>query len=380
MITSECKADERTWISPGAFVCLFVTAILLAVAAQQPTAELEPLRYELAASTMVATRLYSGSFVATDAAAVEGLEGIRDLLRQFSLTGNSRYLRYASARHATLSNGDASTSDWQLLHARLLQAQHRFAETAAVLRQLVEVEPDRIEAWLLLADALRRAGEHAEARATCMRLALVGAADIAQWCAIPLLQMAGTTTADDGRAYRIASSLNTRNADYPPALRRWTLEIIAEAAFTAGHLSEAARYYEEAMLLGESTMALRLAYADTLLRSGRNDRVLELLHADDDNIAALIRVAIASRGLGMGPDVATLKRIELAFAGLTPTAVEDVRLRDKSVYELYYKENPATALLYAAANWQQQKGPEDLALLKNAARAAQTPGAVGPRS
>lgn len=380
MITGECKADERTCFSPGAFVCLFVTAILLAVASQRPTAKLEPLRHDLAASTVVATRLYSGNAAATDVAATEGLDGIRNLLRQFSLTGDSRYLRYASARHATLSGNDATSGDWQLLHARLLQAQHRFTEAAAVLRQLVHLDADRVEVWLLLADALRRAGDHVEARATCMRLALVGAADIAQWCAIPLLQMAGTAVEDDERAYRIASRLNALNPEYPPGLRRWTLEIIAEAAFTAGHVVESARFYEQAMLLGESTMALRLAYADTLLQLGRNDKVLELLDADGDNIGALIRVAIASRGLGQGPEVAILKRIELSFAGLTPTAIQDVRLRDKSMYELYYKGNATTALLYAAANWQQQKGLEDFVLLKNAARAAQNPGAPGPRS
>lgn len=159
-------------------------------------------------------------------------------------------------------------------------------------------------------------------------------------------------------------------------MQRWSAEVAAEAAALAGHQDKATAIYRRLVDDGASSFSARLAYADLLLQRRQADAVLRLLAADVGRLPAQVRIAIAMKLRGDTPDPRLHTAINDTFRDMSADRVADLRLRDRAVFELYYNEDPQLALRYALANWQQQKGPEDLSLLREAAIAANDVGSL----
>lgn len=327
-------------------------------------ADLAPVEYTLASETALTTSQPVGVKPLDLSAAGDDAErfaAARLHLRQFSETGNARYLGYAHATIGTMRN--SNKPELLLLKARIQQSRHEFTAAAETLKPLLEERSSPAEAWLLATDSLRRAGDVGQARKGCVSLALSGRPELSHWCAIQVLQSSG----NDERAFILAREGLTVINEPGSDLHRWALEITADTAARIGENALAVSLYRQALETGLENFATRLALADVLLQQGEADAVLELLDGHEENVAALIRMAIAKKIAGSGADDQMIERIEASFSGMTPGTLDDPRLRDRAIFELRFNEDVTLALDYTIANWQQQKGPEDFDLLRETA-------------
>lgn len=343
----------------GVIACIVATLVVAAVASENRSAGPKPVVYSLPELRILASPGFDAHSV-TDP---------RILLERFYQSGDGRYLNYT---RAALVAREARTVADGLVQIRLDSAAHRFRSAANRARKLLAEEPYNTEARLLRADALRRVGDVDAARRDCLALALVSDAVVGQWCAVQILLSEGR--AQD--AHQLARKLLVTPIRTGTATDRWSAEIAAEAAAQAGSFDAAAEIYEQLTSSTEAALSARLAYADLLLQQRRSDAALELLAKDTARLAAQVRVAIAmkQRRQTMGPGLRSA--IDAAFAGMSPDMTSDLRLRDRAIFELRYTADLQLALRYALANWQQQKGPEDLTLLADAANAAKDASAL----
>jgi hypothetical protein len=346
----------------GLVFAVLATAALLVLARPSELPGRVAVSYDLTDETALAATAGSGEALPGGQV---GIGKVRALLRQFALSGHARYLRYAEAALAETA-GVAPAAEALLLHARIQQANHEFDGAAATLRRALEKAPHSAEGWLLYADVLRRAGDLRAARTACLRLALAGHADLAGYCAVEIALMQG----DAEEAYRLARRQPELAGGGDAALRRWTLEVRAGAAAAAGRAEEARSLFAKAMMSGEVPFATRLAYADLLFSQGRHAAVLDVLGGDKLQVAAGVRRLASARALGISPPPDAEATLASHFASATPIDAEALSFRDRAFYELYCTGDAASALAFALANWESQKGLEDFELAKSAARAA----------
>lgn len=296
-----------------------------------------------------------------------GLEQTKTYLRRLSETGDARYLRYAKSAMNSLPDNTSGSLERFILQARILQSEHQFESAAKILQRVTATTPASREAWLLLSDTLRRSGRLPEARTACFNLALSGATTLAQWCGLQILQSTGNSQ----RAYELSKSLLPAALQLPDNAYVWALQVAGDSATGAGNLAEAIKLYERAAEFQPSTLALRLAYADLLIDAGRYSEATALLEQDRLNTSALVRILIAQKKAGKRVDADARARVEQSFADASQYPQNDTRYRDQAIWSLNFHDDPDSALEFAKRNWAQQKGNEDLDLLRTAAVAAE---------
>lgn len=287
-------------------------------------------------------------------------------LRHYARLGDARLLGYAEGALAPWQDTARPPLAIWLLRGRILQTQHRFADSATEMDRFLDVHTDSIEATLLAADAWRRAGDLGRSRAHCARLAFLGRGDLSRYCAADLFLSLG----QQQRAAMAVSSLEKDLATMPPATARWALAIAAEVAAASGDNSQATKIYERALATGDAEMSLRVAYADLLLDMGRAEEALAVLASEPEADAVLLRRAIAARRLGNPRFDEWRKRLDERFAIADRLGGDKLHLRERALFELYVAADPDAALELAIENWQRQKGSEDASLLQASARAA----------
>ncbi len=353
--------------SAGMAFCLIATIAVVMLAWQDNRTSILPVIYELQPQEVVATSL----FQVTDVSSVRGRQyqqsgaRARTELVRFSESGHSRHLRYAKLILSSSTLQQKEPLEYALIQSRILQAEHKFVEAAELLRPALDKSPSSIEGWLLLSDTLRRAGLVGEARKACLNTALAGNLELAQWCAIQVSQSAGEAS----RAYKASQQLLGSIHRLPEESRSWAHSIAADAAAGAGFPEQAIDYMKTAMASGRTSLAARLTTADMMIESGRYAEVAGLLRNDSNHISAQVRLALSETALGEGPSVGLIEQIEAEFA-VADAISDDLRLRDRAIWELHFNGNSRKALDYALANWQLQKGSEDILLLRVAAKVA----------
>ena len=343
----------------GLLACAIATIAVTAAAFENRPAGPEAVSYRLPDAQVLATPQFD---------ARTGMEP-ETLLERFYQTGDGRYLNYARA--ALEDRQEQPVAD-AIIRVRLESAEHRFLSAARLASSVLDTAPRNVEARLLRTDALRRAGDLAGARRDCLALAIAGDPAVGHWCAVQILLSEGRARS----AYEAAQALSGAAIRTTTPTERWSAAILAEAATLAGHHDHALKVYERLVAGPEAELSARLAYADLLIADGRPEMVAGLLARDVGRLPAQIRIAIALKRQRETPDPRLASGIESAFADMSPDDTADLRLRDRAIFELHYSERPELALRYALANWEQQKGPEDLALLAEAAAAANAPDAM----
>lgn len=337
----------------GLLACAIATMVVVAVAFENRPASPVAVSYNLPDAQVLATPQFD---------ARTGMEpGL--LLERFYRTGDARYLNYA---RAVLGGRQAQPVADAIIRIRLESAEHRFSSAAQLATSVLDQAPRNVEARLLRTDALRRIGDIAGARRDCLALAMAVDTAVGHWCAVQILVSEGRVSA----AYEAAQKLSSAGIRTTTATERWTAAIIAEAAALSGHREHAMEIYDRLVASRQADLSARLAYADLLIAEGRPGKVSGLLARDTGRLPAQVRIAIALKRQNEAPDLRLESGIESAFAGMSPDETGDLRLRDRALFELHYNEQPQLALRYALANWEQQKGPEDLSLLAETATAA----------
>jgi len=152
---------------------------------------------------------------------------------------------------------------------------------------------------------------------------------------------------------------------------------LAEFAERMGEPALAERHFRDALALGLRDDFLLAAYADVLLEQGRPKEVIELLARWGQSDNLLLRLAIASRRLGLADARKQEQALGERFAAAALRG-ERLHLAEEARFRLELKGDAKGALAAAAENWQSQREPRDAAVLLEAALAAGDPKAAAP--
>jgi tetratricopeptide (TPR) repeat protein len=286
-------------------------------------------------------------------------------------TGDLRFLGYAEATLTPWLNQSPASPAVLVLHATILQSRHSFDASLQELDRALATQPDDPQAWLTRATVLRVLGRYGEALSSCGHLA--GATDLAvtTLCRESLRSLTGHLES----AYATVAALPSQSlAD---AVRAWRYSELGEMAERLGHDADAEHWFSEGLRYAGDDFYTRTAYADLLLRHGRDADALRLLNDYRSMEPMLLRVAIAEKRTGAGQAAQTDAFLSNAFA-VEEQRGDAVHRREQARFLLDIEQQPAQALAAARENWRVQREPDDILILLRSAQQANRPDIAAP--
>jgi hypothetical protein len=214
-------------------------------------------------------------------------------------------------------------------------------------------------------------GRYDEALSSCGHLA--GAADIAvtTLCRESLRSLTGHLES----AYATVAALPAQSlAD---AVCAWRYSELGEMAERLGHDADAEHWFSEGLRYAGDDFYTRTAYADLLLRQGRDADALRLLNDYRSMEPMLLRVAIAEKRMGARQAGKTDAFLSNAFA-VEEQRGDAVHRREQARFLLDIEQQPAQALAAARENWRVQREPDDILILLRSAQQANRPDIAAP--
>jgi len=289
-------------------------------------------------------------------------------IKQARGTGDLRFLGYAEAVLGPWVGPDATSADALVLHATVLQSRHDFSGALRMLERARVLRPDDAQAWLTSATVLRVLGEYEQSLAGCARLADPA---VAQLCKQGVLGLTGEL----GAAYMAVQQIDAQGM--PPEERAWRDSELGEMAVRLGRDVEAEHWFQNGLRASPGDFYIRAAYADLLLRNGRPQEVLTLLHGQESLEPLLLRIAIAQKLLRDPGLEQSSARLAAAFAAEAQRG-DGVHRREEARFLLEVRGDPRAALAAALENWRVQREADDVLVLIRAAHAAGSPAAAQP--
>ena len=218
---------------------------------------------------------------------------------------------------------------------------------------------------------LRVLGRYAEAGAACERFSGLVDPRLGALCVQSLRGLNGHLES----AYAALLQLSTqgwRNSE-----KSWLYSELGEMAVRLGRDADAQRWFQMDLTLAPADFYVRAAYADLLLRQGRDGEALTLLRGQESVEPLLLRIAIAQRRLHDPRQAQSSARLQAAFAAELQRG-EAVHRREQARFLLEVEDQPTRSLAAALENWSVQREPDDVLALVNAAAAAGSPAAAEP--
>jgi tetratricopeptide (TPR) repeat protein len=286
-------------------------------------------------------------------------------------TGDLRFLGYADATLAPWLSQSPTLPAVLVLHATILQSRHSFDAALQELERALAAQPDNSQAWLTRATVLRVLGRYEEAMSSCDRLDNTADAAVTTLCRESLRGLTGHLES----AYAMVASL--RSQSLPDAVRAWRYSELGEMAERLGHDADAEHWFSEGLQYARDDFYTRTAYADLLLRHGRDAEALQLLSDYRSMEPMLLRVAIAEKHTGDRHATQTDALLSNAFA-VEELRGDAVHRREQARFLLDVRQQPAQALAAAAENWRVQREPDDVLILLRSAQAAHRPDMAAP--
>ncbi|PIL40483.1 hypothetical protein [Massilia psychrophila] len=275
-----------------------------------------------------------------------------------------RYFGYAQAALAPWWSSPAPPHAVRLLRATLLQSTHHFSEAMQDLDAVVAADPANGQAWLTRATVQTVRGEYAAATASCARLSSLANELVAITCIANVAGMNGRAAAREA----LLDATLERGGDADPAVRSWSLTLLAEMAGRRGAAALAEQRYRRALALTPRDSYLVGAYCDFLLDQGRPRDVLPLVQEQTRIDALLLRYALALQQIPGQQDALRRADDELrARFGAAMQRGDSVHQREQARYELQLRGDSKTALVLAQKNWTVQKESADMRVLLEAA-------------
>lgn len=281
-------------------------------------------------------------------------------------TGDLRFLGYAEATLAPWLNQSPPLPAALVLHATILQSRHSFAASLQELDRAVAAQPDNAQAWLTRATVLQVSGQYAEAMTSCDHLESTTESAVTKLCKESLRSLTGHLTS----AYAAISSLQSQ--ELPQTVRAWRYSELGEMGERLGRDVEAEHWLTEGLQYAHDDLYIRAAYADLLLRHGRDTEALQLLSEYRSMEPMLLRVAIAEKRTGARQAAATDTLLWNAFT-VEAQRGDAVHRREQARFLLDVEKQPEQALLAAEENWRVQREPDDALILLRSAAAAHRP-------
>jgi tetratricopeptide (TPR) repeat protein len=275
-----------------------------------------------------------------------------------------RYLGYAEAALAPFGTGDAAPEAVRLLRAVLLQSNHHFDDSLALLDKILAADPGNAQAWLTRASILQVQARYALARDSCEHLGPLGAVPYQLACEAEIDSLSGHAAAAYVKLDGLIHDVAPNGAEIPS----WLVIIRAEMAERMGNFDLAERDYLAAVKSNTDAYA-KAAYADFLLDRGRPKEVITLLAADQRADQLLLRLALAYQAANRSELNEAIATLSARFAAAHLRG-DTVHLREEARFTLHLVKAPAEALRLSRQDWSVQKEPADARGLLEAARAA----------
>lgn len=292
------------------------------------------------------------------------LEDIRALLRKARETGDQRLL--GQALHL-LNRIPTPTTEIRLLRATALQSLHRFDPALDELQFVLQREPGNAQAWLLKATLYSVRGDYVAAQKACGKLLGKVPALLSGSCSSSVQARQGQAQ----RAYALLAKLyeQTAPALNDPDILHHAQVSLADIADQLGNPA-AAHWWALARQSRPGDLYTRIGAARNAFHRGAHAEVIALTeNADDIDALALLRT-LSQQQLG-NPEALTLRQQLVQRLELARERGDTLHGRDQAAILLDLLQRPDEALALAQQNWQEQREPEDTALLLRAALAAQ---------
>jgi tetratricopeptide (TPR) repeat protein len=286
-------------------------------------------------------------------------------------TGDLRFLGYAEATLAPWLTHSPVSPAVLVLHATILQSRHSFEASLKELDRALAVQPDNPQALLTKATVLRVLGRYDEAMTSCDRLEKSADGAVTTLCKQSLRSLTGHLES----AYEAVASLPSQSL--PDEVRAWRYSELGEMAERLGHDADAEHWFSEGLQYAGNDFYTRTAYADLLLRHGRDADTLRLLGDYRSMEPMLLRVAIAEKHTGDSGAVKTDSFLSNAFT-VEEQRGDAVHRREQARFLLDVEQQPLQALAAAQENWRVQREPDDVLILLRAAQAANRPDSAAP--
>lgn len=288
--------------------------------------------------------------------------------------GDPRYLGYAQAALGPWWKMSNPPSEVRVLRATLLQSTHHFSEALADLNAVVKDDSQNAQAWLTRATILQVMGEYSQAATSCTRLYGRAPDLVTVTCLASVRSLNGEAES----SYRqLAGTLAAAGDDVDPAIKLWSLTLLAEMAVRRGDRAAAQQHFTQALALGNRDNYLLAAYADFLLDAKQPEKVLQLLKDKTQIDALLLRYAIALKDL-RSPQASRYADILGERFDAARIRGDSTHQREEARYALTLRDDAKSALVVAQQNWTVQKEPADTRLILEAAAASDNRTAARP--
>lgn len=281
-----------------------------------------------------------------------------------------RFVGYAQGTLAPWWREPEPPVPMRVLRARILQAQHDFPAAKRDLLAVLAIDPNHVDAHLVLAGVSETTGDLATARTACADLSRIRPTLAATACAASVDSVSGHAE----QAYGALELATARAPARDPSLQCWALTILAEIAERRGDPA-ADGHFKDALAASPADVYTLTAYADYLLDQKRPAEVTKLLAGKNRIDTLLLRLALAARDNG-APEAGSYAEELAARYAAARARGEQLHLRDESRFELELRHQPQRALELARQNWEMQRTPLDARIYLEAAVAAKDAGSV----
>jgi tetratricopeptide (TPR) repeat protein len=299
----------------------------------------------------------------------QDLEAALALARGFIETGqregDPRFVAYAESVLQPWLDRPRPPEPALVLEATALQYLHQFDAALALLERALALEPLDGQAWLTRAALLELQGRYADARRACARLVR----SVDTLVALTCLASVNGRNGELATSYATLRGVPAGDPRLPPALRSWTLAVLAEMAERLGDCASAAADLSAALENTPDDPYLQATYADLLLSLGRPVQVVTLLRGAEAQDALLLRLAIAGKRTS-NPEAARWAAMYAERMRAAERDADITHLRERALFLLEVQDEPRAALEAAARNWRVQREPIDVRLYLKAAQLA----------
>lgn len=285
--------------------------------------------------------------------------------------GDPRYVGYADAVIATVSQEHSQTPTVLAVRGQLRQYRHDFDGALADFAAALRAGPEFAAAHAWRGAIFLVQANYPAAEAECDALQALGRATLYGGCI-------GLVRAYSGQLEAGFAALQRALDDTEDAGNRlWLLTRLGEVAAWRGQPEKAEQYYRRALALGIDDGYLLAAWTDFLLDQKRPAEVVKWLANWEASDGLLLRLALAETALKSPSANAHVQALADRFAAARARG-DTTHRAEEARYELHLAGNAGAALAVATANYKVQREPRDARPLLEAAIAARDPAAARP--